>query len=110
MNVGRRRKLLWFGAFVLVLIGAVLVRAGFHVSKAADPAKGPQPAIPVVTTSAAEEDVPLYLSGIGTVTPLYAVTIKPRVDGQLERVLFTEGQDVAAGSVIAQIDARPFQA
>jgi multidrug efflux system membrane fusion protein len=110
MNNTRRRKVFWVSAFALLLVTGALIRAGFHVTKAADPVKGALPTIPVVTRTAVQEDVPLYLSGIGSVTPLYAVTIKPRVDGQLEKVMFTEGQDVTAGSVLAQIDPRPYQA
>jgi multidrug efflux system membrane fusion protein len=88
----------------------VIYRSAFHVTKAADPVKGAAPAVPVVTTTVKEQDIPTYLSGIGSVTPLYAVTVKARVDGQLEKVMFSEGQEVAAGSVLAQIDPRPFKA
>lgn len=110
MSESARRRLYWIAALGAVLAAGAALRAGFHVTKAADAAKGAAPPVPAVTTTAAEENVPLYLSGIGTVTPLYAVTIKARVDGQLERVMFTEGQDVAAGAVLAQIDPRPYQA
>ena len=112
INNGSRRKIFWIAAFGLVLVLAVfaLTRAGFFVTKAADPAKSGPPSVPAVTTTVAEEDVSLYLSGIGTVTPLYAVIIKARVDGQLEKIAFTEGQDVTAGAVLAQIDPRPYQA
>jgi len=110
-NSSRRRKILWITACVVVLVAAVVFRGSFKLTKAADPAaKGGSPSIPVFTTKVAEEDVPTYLSGIGTVTPLYAVTVKARVDGQIENVAYTEGQNVAAGSVLAQIDPRPLQA
>jgi multidrug efflux system membrane fusion protein len=59
---------------------------------------------------ATTQDVPVYLSGIGNVTPVYSVTVKARVDGQLEKVAFTEGQDIKTGGLLAQIDARPYQA
>jgi multidrug efflux system membrane fusion protein len=50
------------------------------------------------------------LSGIGSVQPLNAISVKVRVDGQLDRVAFTEGQDVHKGDVLAQIDPRSFRA
>lgn len=67
-------------------------------------------AVPITDGRAEVRDVPIWLSGIGSVQPLNAVTVKVRVDGQLERVAFTEGQDVRAGDLLAQIDPRPFQA
>jgi len=67
-------------------------------------------AIPVDTASATGRDVPVYLTGLGTVQALNTVTVSSRVDGQLEKVAFTEGQDVKAGDVLAQVDPRPFKA
>src|SRR6516225_6716696 len=67
-------------------------------------------AVPISEGRAEIRDVPIWLSGIGSVQPLNAVTVKVRVDGQLERVAFTEGQDVHKGDVLAQIDPRPFRA
>ncbi len=66
--------------------------------------------VPVIVGSAEIQDVPIWLSGIGSVRPLNAVTVKVRVDGQLDRMAFTEGQEVHAGDLLAQIDPRPFQA
>ena len=109
-NSSRRRKILWITACFAVLVAAVVIRASFKVTKAADSTKGGPSAVPVYTTKVVEEYVPTYLSGIGTVTPLDAVTVKARVDGQIEHVAYTEGQNVAAGSVLAQIDPRPLQA
>ena len=68
------------------------------------------PAVPVTEGRVETRDVPIWLSGIGSVQPLNAVTVKVRVDGQLDRVAFTEGQDVRKGDVLAQIDPRSFRA
>jgi membrane fusion protein, multidrug efflux system len=68
------------------------------------------PAVPVTEGRVETRDVPIWLSGIGSVQPLNAVTVKVRVDGQLDRVEFIEGQDVHKGDVLAQIDPRSFHA
>jgi multidrug efflux system membrane fusion protein len=65
--------------------------------------------IPVVAAGAHRGDMPVYLEGLGTVTAFNTVTVKPRVDGQLIRVNFTEGQFVHEGDTLAEIDPRPFQ-
>ena len=77
---------------------------------AATTASAPSPAIPVSIATVERRDVPIYLTGLGTVQAFNAVTVKTRVDGELIKVAFTEGQDVKAGDLLAQIDPRPFQA
>jgi multidrug efflux system membrane fusion protein len=76
------------------------------------PRSGPAAAraIPVLTGRAKRGDLPIYLTGLGTVTPLANVVVRSRVDGQLMHIGFVEGQMVKAGDVIAEIDPRPFAA
>jgi multidrug efflux system membrane fusion protein len=56
------------------------------------------------------ENIPVYISGLGAVTPIYTITVTTVVSGQLMNVLYTEGQMVQKGQLIAQIDPRPFEA
>ena len=65
--------------------------------------------VPVVVAAATKGDLPVYLNGLGTVTPLNTVTVRSRVDGQLINIAFQEGQFVRAGELLAEIDPRPFQ-
>jgi len=67
-------------------------------------------AVPVDTATATRQDVPITLSGLGTVQALNTVTVTARVDGQIQKIAFVEGQDVKTGDLLAQIDPRPFQA
>ena len=71
--------------------------------------KPADPVIPVAVELAVLGDVPVYLGGLGTVTPLHTVTVRSRVDGELIRVAFTEGQMVKQGDLLAEIDPRPFK-
>ena len=64
----------------------------------------------VTTATAKAATVPVYLSALGTVTPFYTVTVKTKINGQLQKVLFTEGQMVKEGDLLAQIDSRPYEA
>jgi multidrug efflux system membrane fusion protein len=67
-------------------------------------------AVPVVAGKVEQKDMPIYLDGLGTVQAFNTVTVHTRVDGQLQQVLFSEGQDAKAGDLLAVVDPRPFQA
>lgn len=66
--------------------------------------------VPVVSGEVLQRDVPIYLDGLGTVQAFNTVTVRVRVDGELQKLAFREGQDVHAGDLLAQIDPAPFQA
>src|SRR5580704_8432078 len=78
-------------------------------AKAQAPPPAP-PAIPVQVATASQADVPIEETGLGIVQAFNTVTVKVRVDGELQKVTFTEGQMVKPGDLLAQIDPRPFQA
>ncbi|MBV9861642.1 MAG: efflux RND transporter periplasmic adaptor subunit [Alphaproteobacteria bacterium] len=77
---------------------------------AAEEAPAASTAIPVTIGTVAVQDVPRYLQGIGSVQAFNTVSVKSRVDGQIVKVAFTEGQDVKAGDPLVEIDPRPYQA
>lgn len=64
----------------------------------------------VAAARAERQDVPVEVTGLGTVQPLNSVTVKPRIGGQIVEIAFKEGQSVKAGDVLARLDPRPFQA
>jgi len=92
-------------------LAALLVLTWRIVHKPADAASraAPQP-IAVDTAAVSHADVPIYLQGLGTVQAFYTVTVTARVDGELQKIAFTEGQTVRKGDLLAQIDPRPNQA
>lgn len=67
-------------------------------------------AVPVHTTIVGRRDFPVYLKGLGTAQAWNTVQVRSRVDGQVEKIAFTEGQPVKEGDLLVQLDARPFQA
>ncbi len=98
-------------AALLVALGAGGV-AVWRVHGAEPPpaSPAPLPAVPVVAAKVAVSDVPIEMTGIGTVVAYNVVHVNARVTGTIERIGFVEGQTVHPGSLIAQLDPRPFQA
>ncbi len=100
-----------FAIFVLG-VGAAVAWRNLPASKApagASAAKGGSRGVPVLTATATVRDMPIWLTGLGTVHAFNTVTVRPRVGGTLDTINFTEGQSVKVGDVLAQIDPRPYR-
>jgi multidrug efflux system membrane fusion protein len=96
-------------AMLLVLTSlSVACTSASDKAAAAAKAAGP-PAIQVTVASVQQQDLPIYLDGLGSVTAFYTVNVKSRVDGQLVEVKFREGEFAKKGDLLAVIDPRPYQ-
>ena len=99
------------GAAILALVAAAaLWRLNMEAGVPRAAAQTPGQAIPVTAGTVAVEDVPVFLHGIGTVQAYNTVAIKSRVDGQIVKINFKEGEEVKVGDPLFQIDPRPYQA
>jgi multidrug efflux system membrane fusion protein len=108
-DLSKLRRHAWIGAAALAVLLVFAWRAAVHRQADAATPKTP-PAIAVDTAAVTHADVPIYLTGVGAVQAFYTVTVTARVDGELQKVAFTEGQTVRRGDLLAQIDPRPNQA
>jgi len=105
-----------------ILLIAVVAAAGYYgwnryyspeaIAKAesARKAAAHQPAIPVSVAQVEKTDFPVYLTSLGTVQAFNTVVVRTRVDGQIDKIAFQEGQTVKQGDLLAEIDPRPYQA
>ncbi|MEN5424948.1 MdtA/MuxA family multidrug efflux RND transporter periplasmic adaptor subunit [Stenotrophomonas pennii] len=104
----RRNRTLLLAASVVVLAVLLAWWAWPRADVVADDAGGRKPT-PVRIARASAEPLQLRLKAIGTVTPLHSVVVRSRVDGELLKLHFNEGQHVNAGDLLAQIDPRPYE-
>jgi multidrug efflux system membrane fusion protein len=102
-------------AIPAALLTVALAAGGFlyfthaRPSEATD-APAPAPTVPIVASVVAQHDVPIYLTGVGTVIAYNTDVVRAQIQGQIISINFTEGQAVHAGDLLAQIDPRPYQA
>lgn len=115
---GRTRLIVKLVIATAVVLALLFIWRQCSSGDAAGPASGPgqrfgpggeRPPTPVRTATAVREPLDVQLKALGTVTPLQSVTVRPRVDGELLRVAFQEGQFVEAGQLLAEIDPAPFR-
>jgi membrane fusion protein, multidrug efflux system len=109
------RRWLWLPVIALLAAGAWFLwsKGGSTSTSATAPSKGGKKggsgAIPVVAAKARRGDIAVYITGLGSVVPIYTVTVKSRVDGQLMKVHYNEGDLVHEGDLLVEIDPRPYQ-
>ncbi|HWG60064.1 MAG TPA: MdtA/MuxA family multidrug efflux RND transporter periplasmic adaptor subunit [Candidatus Acidoferrales bacterium] len=110
---GKGHGWIWALVILTIIAGVVAYRVWSRPKQGAAAAAGRTTAagqaISVGVVPVAQRDVPYYVSGLGTVTPYYTVTVHSRVDGQIMAVHFREGQFVHAGDLLAEIDPRPYE-
>jgi multidrug efflux system membrane fusion protein len=111
----KKSRTIWWVVVLVALGGGGYY--GWQKYQAAEAAKAAQqaaaarrPAVPVNTAKIDKADFPVYLTGLGTVQGFNTVQVRTRVDGQIDKIAFTEGQMVKEGDLLAEIDPRPYQA
>jgi membrane fusion protein, multidrug efflux system len=104
-----RTRNLILGLCIAACIGSIAVWHVEHASAESKPTAAPA-RVPVVAEKVRVSDVPTVLTGIGSVVAFNVVQVHAQVTGTIDKIGFTEGQAVHPGSLIAQLDPRPFQA
>ena len=106
----KRKFTISVGLLTAVVAGSLLYSAHAGLFQKAKAAPAPPAPAPVVASTVAQHDVPIYLTGVGTVIAYNTDVVRAQIQGQIVSINFTEGQRVHAGDLLAQIDPRPYQA
>jgi multidrug efflux system membrane fusion protein len=106
----RRRLALWIGIAALVIVGAVLVRHCSKPNATAAGSRGQQGAAAITVGESKSGDMGIYIDALGTVTPIYTVSVYSQITGRVMSVHYQEGQMVHTGDPLIDIDPRPYQA
>jgi multidrug efflux system membrane fusion protein len=106
----RRKRLIQTVLLTVVLAGGTGFALMAKSASKSSAAPAVPPPVPIVAGTVAQHDVPIYLTGVGTVIAYNTVVVRSQIQGQLVSINFTEGQAVHAGDLLAQIDPRPYQA
>jgi membrane fusion protein, multidrug efflux system len=104
------RTRVWLGALAVLVLGLLIWRISVYRADQAARRNAAVKEIAVDVAPAARTDVPVYRQGLGTVQAFYTVTVTARIDGELQQIAFTEGQNVRKGDLLAQLDPRPARA
>lgn len=105
---GSRRRWIWVAGIAIIAVPIAIAvgrRAGSTPVRANEP-----PPVPVTVVAAVPHDVPIFLSALGTVQAWNTISVHAQIDGALQSVDFTQGQEVHKGDILAQIDPRALKA
>ncbi|MGA2717816.1 MAG: efflux RND transporter periplasmic adaptor subunit [Candidatus Acidiferrales bacterium] len=107
----KRGGWVWALLLIALVVGGLLY---YQHRSTTDPSKAkaapPPRAVPITTAPAKKGDIGIYVEALGTVTPVYTVTVTSRVQGEIMKVYYTEGQMVHKGDPLLDIDSRPYEA
>src|SRR6201990_21357 len=110
-DMNKSRLTRWILLALVVAGGGYYGWQGLHgKNPEAAPQKGPRNPIRVSIATVEKADFPVYLTSLGTVQAFNTVQVRSRVDGQIDKIAFTEGQFVKQGDLLTKIDPRPYQA